>query len=186
MCWAGIHCAIRIQEKGYLKNLSGLTTAKQKAEDAIMHAVVSGVLRNGPNDQGLDSSLLHLPLMHYPNQKLNEDTVNAIYENLKTSSNPQHRAFLYRYNRPDDFGTPHSAFMICSFWLVQAMANIGQKKRGLELLEQCQSAGNHLGLYAEHLKPETGTQLGNFPQAYSHVGLINAAFAVSPSWQEAV
>ncbi|TLY39697.1 MAG: hypothetical protein E6K59_11820 [Nitrospirae bacterium] len=74
--------------------------------------------------------------------------------------------------------------MICSFWIAQALARLGRTAEAKEILAGVLTAANGLGLFSEHFLPATQTQCGNFPQAYSHVGLINAAFAVSPPWSE--
>jgi len=79
----------------------------------------------------------------------------------------------------DDFGETHNAFLICSFWLAEAHARLGNKREALDLFEKLLSRANHLGLYSEDIDPRTGALWGNFPQTYSHVGLINAAFALS-------
>ena len=96
--------------------------------------------------------------------------------------NGKETGFYFRYLRTDDFGRPQSSFVICSFWVVQGLARLGQIAEARQIMAQVLTGANHLGLFSEHFVPETRTQLGNFPQAYSHVGLINAAFAVSPSW----
>ena len=93
-------------------------------------------------------------------------------------------SYFYRYIRKDDFGKPGSAFVICSFWIAQALAKLGENGEAIKILKDALKASNHVGLLSEHYSPSNRTQLGNFPQAYSHVGLINAAFAVSPSWSE--
>ena len=107
--------------------------------------------------------------------------MNAIRDNLQNPSTP---GFLFRYLRNDDFGRPSAAFLVCSFWMVQALARLNRREEGQLVLSQLLTAANSLGLFAEHFEPATGRQCGNFPQAFSHVGLINAAFAVSPSWAE--
>ena len=76
--------------------------------------------------------------------------------------------------------------MICSFWIAQALAQLGRMPEARVILDQVLSAANHVGLFSEHFIPSTNTQCGNFPQAYSHVGLINAAFAASPPWSDAL
>ena len=91
-------------------------------------------------------------------------------------------SFFYRYVRHDDFGTPEGAFVICSFWIAQALARLGRIPEARTILDQVLDAANPVGLFSEHFIPATNTQCGNFPQAYSHVGLINATFAVSPPW----
>jgi GH15 family glucan-1,4-alpha-glucosidase len=87
---------------------------------------------------------------------------------------------LHRYRHFDGIGETHSAFTVCGFWYVEALARLGhveEAERGFETMLQ---HANHVGLFSEDLDPATGEQWGNFPQTYSHVGLINAAFAISP------
>lgn len=96
-------------------------------------------------------------------------TVDAIYETL------MHKGLMFRYKSEDDFGIPSSAFTICTFWMVRALYVTGRKKEAEELFEQLLSYANHLGLFSEDLDFETKTQLGNFPQAYSHLALVNTA-----------
>jgi GH15 family glucan-1,4-alpha-glucosidase len=74
--------------------------------------------------------------------------------------------------------------VICSFWVAHALARLGRIAQARQVLSGVMSGSNGLGLFSEHFIPATQTQSGNFPQAYSHVGLINAAFAASPSWNE--
>ncbi len=84
-----------------------------------------------------------------------------------------HKGLMYRYKNSDDFGLPSSAFTICTFWLVRALYVIGEKDEALAIFEQLLSYSNHLNLFSEDLDFETKRQLGNFPQAYSHLALIN-------------
>ena len=100
-------------------------------------------------------------------------TVNAIYEGLS------HNGLLFRYNSCDDFGTPSSAFTVCSFWMVRALFVIGRKKEAKELFERLLSHSNHLKLFSEDMDFESKRLLGNFPQAYSHLALINTAMLFS-------
>ncbi|MCP9462337.1 MAG: hypothetical protein NNA24_09880, partial [Nitrospira sp.] len=81
-------------------------------------------------------------------------------------------------------GKPEAAFVICSFWIAQALARLDRTAEARAILDHVLSSANHVGLFSEHFIPSTRTQCGNFPQAYSHIGLINAAFAVSPPWSE--
>jgi GH15 family glucan-1,4-alpha-glucosidase len=94
-------------------------------------------------------------------------TVKAIKANL------QHNGLMYRYKNEDDFGTPKSAFTICSFWMIRALFVIGEKDEAQQLFEELLKYSNHLGLFSEDLDFETKDQLGNFPQAYSHLAVIN-------------
>ncbi len=85
---------------------------------------------------------------------------------------------MYRYKNKDDFGEPHSCFSVCSFWLVKALWQTGQKKQARTLFDKLLSYRNHLGLMSEDLDFETKEMLGNFPQGYSHLALINCALAL--------
>jgi GH15 family glucan-1,4-alpha-glucosidase len=86
---------------------------------------------------------------------------------------------LHRYITQDDFGETTNAFTICSFWLCEALARVGRQGEAEELFERLLKFSSPLGLYSEDLDPKSGEQWGNFPQTYSHVGLINAAFSLS-------
>jgi GH15 family glucan-1,4-alpha-glucosidase len=85
---------------------------------------------------------------------------------------------MQRYNHPDDFGATTSAFTICSFWWAEALAMVGRVDDAVKLFDKLVSYANPLGLFSEDIEPETGRLLGNFPQAYTHVGLIHAAITI--------
>lgn len=93
---------------------------------------------------------------------------------------------LYRYKGKDDFGEPTSAFTICSFWMAKALVRIGRLQEGRDLFEELLACTNHVGLMAEDLEFKTRRQLGNFPQAYSHLALIDTALAINAQagWTE--
>jgi GH15 family glucan-1,4-alpha-glucosidase len=184
MCWAGLDRVERIQRLGFIREEAlDFQAAKKAAEGAIHSAVANGVLGNGPHDKTLEAALALLPILRYPNSSLNRETVLAIARELTLPASSE-GAFLYRYKRKDDFGSPASAFLICSFWLIQALAKIGELDQARALMAEAVRAANPLGLLSEHYSPSERLQLGNFPQGYSHVGLINAAFALSPAWDE--
>jgi GH15 family glucan-1,4-alpha-glucosidase len=105
-------------------------------------------------------------------------TVEAVRADL------EHQGWLKRYRTNDGFGVPSVAFMLCTFWLIEALAVIGRGDEARTLLARLGSVRSPLGLLAEDVDPGTGSMWGNFPQAYSHVGLIHAAFAASPRWSE--
>jgi GH15 family glucan-1,4-alpha-glucosidase len=102
-----------------------------------------------------------------------QKTVNAIKSELF------HNGLVYRYKNSDDFGTPSSSFTICTFWLIQALFIIGQKEDAKNIFENLLACGNHLGLFSEDIDFTTKMLLGNFPQAYSHLALINTAILFS-------
>jgi len=91
---------------------------------------------------------------------------------------------LRRYIRDDGFGVPGAAFLVCTFWLVEALARLGETVDARRSLEQAIKVLSPLGLMSEDCDIRTHGLQGNFPQAYSHVGLIHAAFAASPSWDD--
>ena len=99
-------------------------------------------------------------------------TVRAYEQQLATAG------LMQRYNHADDFGATTSAFTICSFWWAEALAMIGRVDDAVRLFDRLVSHANPLGLFSEDIEPETGRLLGNFPQAYTHVGLIHAAITI--------
>ena len=128
----------------------------------------------------LDAALLQaIPLRLFdkgdPRAEL---TIRAIQKGL------QRNGLLLRYASDDGLGQPHSAFLICTFWLVEALAPVGRAAEATTTMNEALKLASPLGLLSEDFAPESKLLLGNFPQAYSHVGLINAAFAASPSWSE--
>ncbi len=188
MCWAGLERVDRIQKLGRLADAREETfdfaPALAAARASLSAASFGGVLRNGPKDQSPEAALSLLPVLRYPDAKLSRETVLAIAEELPIPDPKRSGAFLYRYKRQDDFGTPASSFLICSFWLIQALAKIGETGRAKALMDEVMGSSNSLGLLSEHYHPSDRKQLGNFPQGYSHVGQINAAFALSPAWDQ--
>ena len=86
---------------------------------------------------------------------------------------------MYRYKNKDDFGLPTSSFTICTFWLITGLYKIGEKEEAVRLFEQLLSYSNHLGIFSEDIDFKTKRLLGNFPQAYSHLALIETAMLIS-------
>ena len=91
-----------------------------------------------------------------------------------------------RYGVADDFGDPENAFNICTFWYIDALIVTGRTEEARELFENMLASRNHLGLLSEDINPKTNELWGNFPQTYSHVGLINCAMKLSKSWEDVV
>jgi GH15 family glucan-1,4-alpha-glucosidase len=94
--------------------------------------------------------------------------------------------YMRRYEAPDDFGKPETAFNICTFWRIDALARIGREDEARVVFEAMLAARNHLGLLSEDTHPDTGEMWGNFPQTYSMVGLINCAMRLSKPWNSVV
>ncbi len=126
-----------------------------------------------------DSSLLLMQFYDFiePTHERYVKTVRAIKKHL------YHEGLMYRYKSEDDFGVPTSSFTICTFWLIEALYKIGETKEAREIFEKMISYSNHVGLYSEDLDFLTKRQLGNFPQAYSHLALINTAVLLSEEKQ---
>ena len=121
-----------------------------------------------------DASNLLLPAIGLidPTDKRFRSTVRAYERELAPNG------LMLRYKHLDDFGHTTSAFSICSFWWVEALAMMGEVEEAIELFCRLEQYANPLGLYSEDIDPETGALLGNFPQAYTHVGLIHAAITI--------
>lgn len=89
------------------------------------------------------------------------------------------RGLMMRYRNEDDFGKPTSSFTICSFWWAEALALAGRLEEAIEVFERVCGFANPVGLFSEDIESDTGRLMGNFPQAYTHVGLIHAAITIS-------
>ena len=138
-----------------------------------------GSLTQGANLPNLDASsllALHFGFLRGDDPRA-ERMVAAIARQLRLPG-----GLLRRYDVADDFGVPEAAFTVCSFWLAEALAMVGRRDEARELFEQILGSHNGLGLYAEDILVADGRQAGNFPQTYSHVGLINTAFRLSRDW----
>ncbi len=124
----------------------------------------------------LDASTLQLIMMNYidPSSQKARDHISALEKELKTPA-----GLFYRYVHADDFGKPESTFLICSFWYVEALACVGRIEDAIREFEKLLQYSNHLLLFSEDVDENNGSQWGNFPQAYSHVGLMNAAYRIS-------
>ncbi len=124
----------------------------------------------------MDASTLQLIMMKY----LDGDTQQA-NDHLKALEKDLHAGggLFYRYKHQDDFGEPETTFLICAFWYVEALACVGRIDEAVKYFDNLVSYSNHLGLLSEDVKDSDGSMWGNFPQAYSHVGLLNAATRIA-------
>ncbi|WCL48330.1 glycoside hydrolase family 15 protein [Leptospira sp. GIMC2001] len=124
----------------------------------------------------MDASLLQMITLGYidPNSELALNHLARLEQELKTKE-----GLFYRYKHSDDFGVPEVAFLVCAFWYVEALACVGKIPEAVEAFDQLTEYSNSLGLLSEDVDPKNGSQWGNFPQAYSHVGLMNAASRIA-------
>ncbi|HWB69430.1 MAG TPA: glycoside hydrolase family 15 protein, partial [Solirubrobacterales bacterium] len=148
-------------------------TADEIKEEILERGVRDGIFRQHYDTDALDASLLLIPLVRFlpPDDPRVRDTVNAIAEQLT-----EHGLVLrYKVRETDDgLRGEEGTFLICSFWLVSALSEIGEAKRARKLCERLLESAGWLDLFAEELEAESGRHLGNFPQAFTHLALINA------------
>ena len=185
MCWAACDRLGKIA--GQLGLDERASYWRQRA-DAIHATVIERAWRPAANhfsasfdSDYLDASLLLLADIGFlaPEDPRYVATVDAIGRDLR------HGDVLFRYVAPDDFGEPETSFTICTFWYIDALAATGRADEARAMFERLLARRNHLGLLSEDLAFDDGQAWGNFPQTYSHVGLIIAAMRLSRSWQEA-
>ena len=183
MHWAGAARAVEVAETLGEEKLAAKArgVARRAAEllDTRCWSDEVGALTQVAGEPQLDAALLLAVHLGYlgPDDARSTRHVDAIRSGLSVDG-----SLLKRYTAPDDFGVPKAAFLVCTFWLVEALAVLGRTTEAKELFEQLLGLHNGLGLYAENVLPDTLAQSGNFPQTYSHVGLINAAFRLSRRW----
>ncbi|MBO0747609.1 MAG: glycoside hydrolase family 15 protein, partial [Acidimicrobiaceae bacterium] len=176
MCWVAADRGVKLAElRGDLEN----AVRWRKVADE-MHA---DICANGVDERGvfcqhyettaLDASLLLIPLLGFlpPEDPRVRATVLAIADELTEDE----LVLRYRVEETDDgFEGEEGTFTICSFWLVSALVEIGEVERARALCTKLLSFASPLYLYAEEIEPHSGRHLGNFPQAFSHLALINA------------
>jgi alpha,alpha-trehalase len=114
------------------------------------------------------------------------ETADAIYISTvkETFKKLCRGGLMYRYREPDDFGKPESSFIVCTFWMIKSLYQIGEKEKATRMFEDVLKHANHLGLFSEDMDFKTRRLLGNFPQGYSHIALIDTILTLSeiPHW----
>jgi GH15 family glucan-1,4-alpha-glucosidase len=176
MCWLAATRGAELAERGVLHmSAQNLRNVADEMREAILlegYDRRHDAFRDALGGEGLDAALLRLPLVGFcePGDALMEGTIDAIRERLCRED------LVYR--REDEMRSGEGAFVICSFWLVDCLARAGRVAEASEVFERLLSKANDLGLYAEEIDAESGAFRGNFPLAFSHVGLINAAVSI--------
>lgn len=183
MCWAAADRLATVYARHRPEREASLRIAAHRIREEIVHNAWNqsmGSFVSTYRGLDLDASLLQLASLHLlPSSDTRlHSTIDAIWHGLARGG------WLLRYQADDGFGTPSVAFVLCTFWLVEALAAVGRKTEARALLEKALSALSPLGLLSEDYDVEECRMRGNFPQGYSHVGLIHAAFAASPRWSE--
>ncbi len=187
MCWAALsRLAMIATTLGLEAEAAHWTLRAHNLRTEIISRIVTpeGWLSGVLDQEVADASVLVLPNIGFIDAKSQEfaATLDMVERRL------MHGGFVMRYDDPDDFGLPETAFLLCSFWYVSALALAGRRARAMELFERILAVRNHVGLLSEDVAPardgETGRLWGNFPQTYSHVGLILCAMRLSRGWEE--
>lgn len=175
LCWVAVDRAIKIGEVLRM----GINDSKWKA---LREAIYEDIYNNGWNDEkqaytqyygsnDLDASTLLMQSYGF----IDADDPRFISTVQATEKELCEDGLMYRYKNKDDFGQPTSSFTICTFWLIDSLYKIGEKEKAKNMFERLLSYSNHLGLFSEDIDFKTKRLLGNFPQAYSHLALIETA-----------
>jgi GH15 family glucan-1,4-alpha-glucosidase len=180
MCWVALDRGARLAElrEEWDLAMEWRSEADEIHADICEHALDErGVFTQHYDTTALDASILLMPLVRFlpADDERIRATVLAVADELT------HDGLVLRYKveeTDDGLAGEEGTFTICSFWLVSALCEIGEVERGRDLCERLLSHQSSLGLYAEEIDPRTGRHLGNFPQAFTHLALINAVMHV--------
>jgi GH15 family glucan-1,4-alpha-glucosidase len=184
MCWAGCDRLARIAAHVGLDSRSDYwRSTADRMRETILERAWSSDLNSfaGTLDGGsLDASLLRLNDVGFiaADDPRFLGTISAIESKLKRGN------FIYRYTDEDDFGFPQNAFLVCTFWYINALAATGRIEEARALFEDILACRNAHGLLAEDIDPVTREQWGNFVQTYSMVGIIDSAARLSKRWED--
>jgi GH15 family glucan-1,4-alpha-glucosidase len=175
MIWVAVDRGARLARSFGVDELAQEWEAKagEIREEILERGVRDGVFRQHYDTDALDASTLLIPLLRFlpPDDERVCNTVNAIAEDLT-----EHGLVLrYKVEETDDgLQGREGTFLICSFWMVSALSEIGEHERARRLCERLLEMAGWLDLFAEELESESAQHLGNFPQAFTHLALINA------------
>lgn len=177
--WAGSSAAIKIAKVLKDEKIGELAVKlKNRAQKVIEKCYVPSKkgYAQAVGVERMDASNLQLILMNYlpGDSQLAKSHLEAMEKELHAGE-----GLFYRYMHVDDFGKPENTFLICAFWYVEALACVGRLDEALKYFEKLNTYSNHVGLLSEDVNAKDGSMWGNFPQAYSHVGLLNAASRIS-------
>lgn len=183
MCWVAVHRGAAIARRFGELELACRWEALAAAEQAqILERGFNprkGFFTQSIDGEFPDASILLLPTLGLldPRDPRFLSTLDAYGKDISEGGLTV-GGLMLRYRNDDDFGQTTSAFTICSFWWAEALALAGRLDEAMEVFERVSRFANTLGLFSEDIDPKTGKLLGNFPQAYTHVGLIHAAITI--------
>jgi GH15 family glucan-1,4-alpha-glucosidase len=183
MCWAGADRMATVAARHLPQVMEEFRAAADRIREQIVARAWNPTLGSFVahyDGADLDASLLQMATLRFlpPDDPRLRGTVDAVWKQLSQDG------WLLRYRMDDGFGRPSVAFIICTFWLVEALVACGRAEEAQLVMRRVRDALSPLGLMSEDYETATLRMWGNFPQAYSHVGLIHAAFAASPRWGE--
>lgn len=177
--WAGSSAAVKIAKViGDSKMGEKAVRLKERSQKMIEKCFVPSkkAYAQAVGVDRMDASTLQLIMMNYfgGNEQAARDHLLGMEKELHAKG-----GLFYRYKHQDDFGEPETTFLICAFWYVEALACVGRLDEAIKYFENLISYSNHVGLLSEDVNEKDGSMWGNFPQAYSHVGLLNAASRIA-------
>ncbi|MDY6800851.1 MAG: glycoside hydrolase family 15 protein [Bacteroidota bacterium] len=179
LCWVAVDRAIKIAQ---LLNMNEYVSEWRELSEEIKNEILEKAWNEevGAFTQSYDSTDLDAStLLMEPYGFIEAKDPRYISTVKVTRKKLCRNGLMYRYKNRDDFGKPSSSFTICTFWLINSLHKIGEKEEAEKLFKQLLSYSNHLGLFSEDIDFETKRLLGNFPQAYSHLALIETAENIS-------
>ena len=185
MCWAALHRLALIAERVG-------ETAEAVEWEAASRKLRSEILARATTPDGwlsgvLDKSVADATSLLLPEIGLLPAADPRVAKTLEVTAQRLMRdGFVMRYDEADDFGHPETAFLVCTFWYADALALAGRRDEAREIFTNVLSVRNAAGLLSEDVAPKTRLLWGNFPQAYSHVGLIHSATRLSRGWEESL
>jgi alpha,alpha-trehalase len=180
MCWVALDRAVALADLlDASDRTDGWKGVREQIADAIMTrgwSEPAQAFTQAFDSDELDASVLMMPIVGFidPCDPRMLATLDAVEARL---TDPH--GLVYRYLAPDGLEGEEGTFLLCTFWLAQARALAGQIEEATAVFERAAAYVNDVGLLAEEVDPATGELLGNFPQAFSHIGLVNAAWAIS-------
>jgi GH15 family glucan-1,4-alpha-glucosidase len=185
MCWAALHRLALIADRvGETKEAAEWENASRKLREEILARATTpeGWISGALDKPVADASSLLLTEIGFlaPNDPRVAKTLDMTAKRLVRDG------FVMRYDEADDFGHPETAFLVCTFWYIDALALAGRRDEAREIFKNVLSVRNASGLLSEDIVPSTRALWGNFPQAYSHVGLIHSAARLSRGWEESL
>jgi GH15 family glucan-1,4-alpha-glucosidase len=180
MCWVALQRAVTLADRlDASERVDGWKQTQGEIREAILARGWSqraNAFTQSFGSDELDASNLMLSLIGFlpPDDPRILATIDATEERLTDK-----RGLVYRYRSHDGLEGEEGTFLLCTFWLAQALALAGQPERARTVFERAAAFVNDVGLLSEEIDPASGELLGNFPQAFSHIGLVNAAWAIS-------